>query len=114
MKVTGIERQVCEDIANRQQIGIKKYNTTVKENPLALKEWMNHAYEEALDMAIYLKRAMQEVDTSNEHHECDRCGDIEGVVLCTVSQCYLCEGCFGMWCGMNREECGGCERAKNV
>lgn len=60
--VTGIEALVCKDIADRQQLGIKKYRTTVAENPLQLKEWLNHAYEEALDMAIYLRRAIDEIE----------------------------------------------------
>ena len=59
--MTGIEKEVCEDIEKRQQMGIKKYGVTVQDNPLSLKEWLNHAYEEALDLAIYLKRAQKEL-----------------------------------------------------
>lgn len=59
---TGIEALVCEDVAKRQQLGINKYGTTVCANPLELKQWLQHAYEEALDQAIYLKRAIQELD----------------------------------------------------
>lgn len=59
--VTGIEAQVCADIAARQQRGIQKYGTTVQDNPLPLKAWLQHAYEEALDHAIYLKRAIAEL-----------------------------------------------------
>jgi hypothetical protein len=59
---TGIEAQVCEDIARRQQLGIAKYGTTVAESPLPLRAWLQHAYEETLDKAIYLKRAIQEID----------------------------------------------------
>lgn len=55
---TGIEAQVCQDIAARQALGTAKYGTTVADNPLTHRQWMQHAYEEALDMAIYLKRAM--------------------------------------------------------
>lgn len=43
-----------------QQVGIAKYGTTVAENPLTHAEWLQHAYEECLDMAVYLKRAMTE------------------------------------------------------
>ncbi len=57
---SGIEAMVCDDIAKRQQVGIAKYGTTVAENPLTHAEWLQHAYEECLDMAIYLKRAMAE------------------------------------------------------
>ena len=62
MKATGTEADVCADIAERQRIGIAKYGTTVRENPLTLKEWLQHAYEETLDQAVYLKRAIEELD----------------------------------------------------
>ena len=56
------EKLVCKDILKRQEIGKKKYDTTVAENPLNLKQWLQHAYEETLDKAIYLKRAIQELE----------------------------------------------------
>lgn len=59
---TGTEAEVCKDIAERQQGGIAKYNTTVRDNPLSLRQWLQHAYEECLDQAVYLKRAMEEMD----------------------------------------------------
>lgn len=57
---SGIEAKVCQDIARRQRAGIKKYGTTVAGNPLSEKEWLQHAYEEALDLAIYLRRLIDE------------------------------------------------------
>ncbi len=62
MTASGTESRVCEDIAMRQWGGIAKYGTTVADNPLALRAWMQHAYEECLDQAVYLKRAMEEMD----------------------------------------------------
>ncbi|PUE22475.1 hypothetical protein B9Z43_01295 [Limnohabitans sp. MMS-10A-192] len=59
---TGIEAKVCADIAARQLLGIGKYGVTVQENPLPLRQWLQHAYEECLDQAVYLRRAMQEID----------------------------------------------------
>jgi hypothetical protein len=53
-------RDVCDDLAARQQVGIKKYGVTVAENPLTLKQWLRHAYEEALDLMVYLRRAYDE------------------------------------------------------
>ncbi len=64
--VTGIEAQVCADIASRQQRGIAKYGVTVQDNPLPLKEWLQHAYEETLDKAIYLKRAIAECSHTDQ------------------------------------------------
>ncbi len=40
---TGIEAQVCADIAARQQKGIAKYGTTVADNPEDLREWLTPA-----------------------------------------------------------------------
>jgi hypothetical protein len=57
----GTEAAVCEDIARRQQVGIKKYGQTVAENPLTHRQWLQHGYEEALDLAVYLKRAISQL-----------------------------------------------------
>ena len=62
MKPADTEALVCVDIRYRQQMGIKKYGTTVAGNPLTKREWVQHAYEEALDLAVYLKRLLQEMD----------------------------------------------------
>ena len=61
-QATGTEKAVCEDIAKRQKLGIAKYGTTVADNPLVLRDWVQHAYEEVLDLAVYLKRVIQELD----------------------------------------------------
>jgi hypothetical protein len=57
-----IEAEVCADILERQKKGMAKYGTTVADNPLSLRQWLQHAYEEHLDAAIYLRRAIQELD----------------------------------------------------
>ena len=62
MLPTGTELAVCNDIAMRQAMGIKKYGTTVSENPLTKAQWRQHLYEELLDAAIYCKRAIAEID----------------------------------------------------
>lgn len=59
---TGTEAAVCQDIAQRQRLGMSKYGTTVSDNPLSQRRWLQHAYEECLDQAIYLKRAILEMD----------------------------------------------------
>ena len=58
----GTEAEVCADIARRQAFGKNKYGTTVAENPLSLRAWLNHAYEEALDLSVYLRRCIEEID----------------------------------------------------
>jgi hypothetical protein len=59
---TGVELQVCQDITERQAHGLAKYGVSVADNPLSLREWLQHAYEEGLDKVIYLRRAMNEID----------------------------------------------------
>ena len=59
-----IERQVCIDIIDRQVKGIAKYGTTVAKNPLELRQWLQHQYEELLDAAVYCRRAIQEIDNA--------------------------------------------------
>lgn len=59
---TGTEAAVCDDIARRQLHGLAKYGVTVAANPLPLRAWLQHAYEETLDQAVYLKRAIAELE----------------------------------------------------
>ena len=53
-----IYKEVISDLISREKMGRMKYGTTVDNANLSEKEWMQHAYEEALDFAIYLKRMM--------------------------------------------------------
>lgn len=62
LTVTGTEARVCALIAQRQAFGLAKYRTSVEKNPLPLRAWLQHALEESLDQAIYLKRAIDELD----------------------------------------------------
>ena len=65
-QATGTEAAVCGDIGRRQAMGIAKYGTTVADNPLSLKQWVRHAYEECLDQAVYLRRVIQELEKPKE------------------------------------------------
>lgn len=62
MTIKDTETEVCADIKRRQELGIAKYGTTVAQNPLELRQWLQHSYEEQLDNAVYTKRAIQELD----------------------------------------------------
>jgi hypothetical protein len=61
LNVTGVEAELCKEIARRQQVGIAKYGTTVAENPLSTLQWIQHAKEEALDLAVYLERLKSQI-----------------------------------------------------
>ena len=64
--VTGTEARVCEMVASRQRFGLKKYGTPVADNPLTLRQWLQHQLEELLDAAIYCQRAIEEIDAISD------------------------------------------------
>jgi hypothetical protein len=66
MSATGTEARVCDDIARRQAHGLAKYGMSVEGNPLPLRAWLPHASEEVLDQAVYLRRAMDEMDKGGQ------------------------------------------------
>ena len=53
---------VRTDLLNRSKVGIEKYGVTLDRKDLNLRDWLQHAYEETLDYANYLKRAIMEID----------------------------------------------------
>jgi hypothetical protein len=62
IRASGTEAAVCRDVAARQAKGLAKYGTTVRGNPLTLREWHQHHYEELLDAAVYVKRIIEQMD----------------------------------------------------
>lgn len=58
---------VIKDIASRAETGLKKYGTTMDREDLVASDWVQHAYEEALDMAIYLKRLKKDMLAMEEY-----------------------------------------------
>lgn len=87
-EASGVEGRVCKDIAMRQKLGFSKYGVTVEENPLELRAWLQHAYEEALDLAVYLKRVMEDLPEAEEERwkdeelYCFRCDRVSGSCVC--------------------------------
>lgn len=66
MSATGTEARVIAMIAERQKLGIAKYGTTVADNPLSLRDWLQHQLEELLDAAVYCQRAIEEIDKRSD------------------------------------------------
>jgi len=57
-KITG---EVIDDLISRSQRGLNKYNTTLHENNH--QNMLQHGYEEALDLAQYLKKEILTLNT---------------------------------------------------
>lgn len=62
MKVDPVVEAVRADLLQRSQVGLKKYGVGLDRTDLSLRDWLQHAYEETLDQANYLKRAIIELD----------------------------------------------------
>ena len=57
---TGTEARVVEDIASRQRVGLNKYGVSVQDSPESRQQFLRHAYEESLDLPIYLRRVLED------------------------------------------------------
>ena len=54
-----IEDEVCEKIKARSDVGKRKYGVTMEEETLTRLEWLIHAQEEAMDLAVYLQKLIE-------------------------------------------------------
>jgi hypothetical protein len=50
---------IIDDLLFREEKGRAEYGTTMDRKDLREDEWLQHAYEEALDLAIYLKKIIK-------------------------------------------------------
>jgi hypothetical protein len=55
-----ILNEVIKDLNEREAKGLDTYGTTMDRTDLTEKEWLQHAYEEALDLALYLKKLINQ------------------------------------------------------
>jgi len=58
-KTLPISEQVARDVLDRAAFGRIKYGVTMDRTDLSRDQWFQHAYEESIDLANYLKRLMQ-------------------------------------------------------
>ena len=54
-----VEDEVCKKIAQRAEVGKSKYGVTMETAPLSRLEWLIHAQEEAMDLAVYLQKLIE-------------------------------------------------------
>ena len=55
-----IYEQIISDLKEREAMGIRKYGVSVDDAQLTDDQWLQHAYEEALDFAVYIKKLMNQ------------------------------------------------------
>tara|TARA_B110000977_G_scaffold167116_1_gene215474 strand:+ start:455 stop:649 length:195 start_codon:yes stop_codon:yes gene_type:complete len=56
-----VEEKVIAKILKRAEVGKSKYGTTMERNDLSRLEWLVHAQEEAMDLAVYLEKIIEEI-----------------------------------------------------
>ena len=56
-----VEEKVIAKILKRAEVGKSKYGTTMERNDLSRLEWLVHAQEEAMDLAVYLEKIIEEL-----------------------------------------------------
>jgi hypothetical protein len=56
---------IIDDLLEREEKGLKEYGTTMDRTDLSERDWLQHAYEEALDLAIYLKKIIKTKQNEN-------------------------------------------------
>lgn len=56
-------------LLDRSQLGIQKYGTTLAGNKLTHKQWLQHALEEALDLANYLQAEIIKITAEEAAHQ---------------------------------------------
>lgn len=59
------EESVISKIRLRRNAGRRKYGTSMERTDLTRRQWLQHAQEEAMDLAIYLERLMREEPPHN-------------------------------------------------
>lgn len=62
MKNDKIVESVIDKFKQRSEVGIKKYNKTMDRNDLNIIQWLTHAQEEAMDLALYLEKIKFELN----------------------------------------------------
>ena len=60
-----IEDDVVKKIQERASIGKSKYGVTMERTDLTNLEWLKHAQEEAMDLAVYIEKLIQSVEHIN-------------------------------------------------
>tara|TARA_B100001093_G_scaffold519520_1_gene608939 strand:- start:8870 stop:9058 length:189 start_codon:yes stop_codon:yes gene_type:complete len=54
-----IEDAVAKKIQKRAELGKNKYGVTMERTDLTNVEWLTHAQEEAMDLAVYLEKIIK-------------------------------------------------------
>ena len=57
-----IEEKVITQIKERAKTGLNKYGVTMERQDLTILDWIQHAQEEAMDLAVYLEKIKEQLN----------------------------------------------------
>jgi len=66
MKTDRIVMQVLHQMLDRSERGLEKYGTNLERTDLETLDWLQHAQEEAMDLALYLERLKEQIKNKNK------------------------------------------------
>jgi len=55
-----VEDAVAAKLLKRAEVGLAKYGVNMERTDLSCLDWLIHAQEEAMDLAVYLERIIQD------------------------------------------------------
>lgn len=58
--MSAVEDSVAAKLLKRAEIGLAKYGVTMERTDLSRLDWLTHAQEEAMDLAVYLERLIRD------------------------------------------------------
>ena len=53
--------EVRQKMKVRAEFGLQKYGVTTERDDLSYRDWLIHAQEEAMDLAVYLQRLINDI-----------------------------------------------------
>jgi hypothetical protein len=59
IKVDSVVDSIIDEHIKRAQMGKEKYNNTLDRTDLSVLDYLQHAKEEAMDLALYLEKTIQ-------------------------------------------------------
>ncbi len=59
IKTDSIVDSIIDEHIKRAEMGKEKYNTTLDRTDLSVLDYLQHAKEEAMDLALYLEKVIQ-------------------------------------------------------
>lgn len=79
-----VARMVMDDMASRDLVGRERYKTPLQ--PFNGRDALQDAYEEALDLSVYLKQALVENKESTYHEDLE--GGLSRIYVDSLFQCW--------------------------